>query len=122
MGRVDATAVCSDDNGGGRMTWRSHAVPSLLAAAFLLLATLDLPYGYYTFLRIVVCGVSLHVAYSGHQWGHVWAAWLFTLTAVLFNPLIPIHLDQQTWLPIDLIVAAAFVGAAISVRRPNDSA
>lgn len=103
----------SDLCGGGGLKRRPHAIPSLLAAALLLLATLDLPYGYYTFLRIVVCGVAVYVAYCGHKWGKPWATWMFGLMAVLFNPLIPVHLTKATWLPIDVVAAGAFVGAAL---------
>jgi len=97
---------------------RPHAIRALLATAFLLLATLNLPYGYYTFLRIVVCGVSVYVAYQGYQWGQQWAMWVFGLVAVLFNPLVPVHLTKEIWLPIDLAVAVALVGAATVLVRP----
>ena len=98
---------------------RPHAIPSLLAAALLLLATLELPYGYFTFLRIAVCGVSMYVAYCGHRWGKPWAMWLFGLVAVLFNPVIPVHLSQEVWFPIDLGVAGLFVLGAV-VLKPHD--
>jgi len=101
---------------------RPHAIPSLLAAAFLLLATLDLPYGYFTFLRIVVCGVSVFVAYCGYRWGKTWAAVVFGLVAVLFNPLIPVHLTKDVWFPIDLAVAASFVVVvAVMTGRADDA-
>jgi len=95
---------------------RPHAIPSLLAAAFLLLATLDLPYGYYTFLRIVVCGVSVYVAYCSHKWGKLWAAWVFGLVAILFNPLLPVHLTKDVWMPIDASTALLFVVTAATMR------
>ena len=103
------------------MQQRPHAIPSLLAAAFLLLATLDLPYGYYTFLRIAVTGVALYVAYSGYKWGKTWALWTFVTVAMLFNPLIPVHLTKDVWFPIDLVTAAAFVLAAVVVSAPSES-
>jgi len=93
----------------------------LLAAAFLLLATLDLPYGYYTFMRIVVCGISVYVAYQGYQWGQPWATWVFGLVAVLFNPLIPIHLSREIWLPIDLMVAGLCIVAAIALKSTDNA-
>ena len=101
------------------MTHRPHAIPSLLLAAFLLLATQEMPYGYYTFVRLVVCGVSIYVAYCGYSWGKTWAMWLFGLVAVLFNPLIPVYLSKAIWTPIDLLVSVAFILGAAFLRRPN---
>lgn len=100
---------------------RPHAIPSLLAAAFLLLATLNLPYGYYTFLRIVVTTAAVYVAYCGYKWGRCWALWTFAVLAVLFNPLIPVHLTKAIWLPVDLATAAIFVLAAIVVNASSGS-
>ncbi|MBN1855617.1 MAG: hypothetical protein JW846_01530 [Dehalococcoidia bacterium] len=90
---------------------RPHTVPSLIATTLLAPAVLELPYGYFTFLRIVVCGVSIYVAYCGYKWDKPWAMWLFGLVAVLFNPVIPVHLTQEIWQPIDLATAGLFVVA-----------
>jgi len=101
------------------MAQRPHAIPSLLAAAFLLLAALDLPYGYYTLLRVVVCGVSVYVAYCGCKWSKPWATWVLGLVAVLFNPLILVHLPKEVWRAIDLATASIFVAAAAVLKSPE---
>ncbi|RZK29350.1 MAG: hypothetical protein EOO61_20770 [Hymenobacter sp.] len=86
----------------------------LLTASVLLflatLATLSLPYGFFTFLRIVVCGVAIYVAIQ--QKDSVIALIGLLVIAILFNPLVPIHLPQQTWRIIDLATAATFVRLA----------
>jgi uncharacterized protein DUF6804 len=71
-----------------------------ITAALLIIATFDLPYGYYKFLRIVVCGFAV-VAFF-HTWEddtptRVWPL-IFVGIGILFNPLVPAHLDRATWL------------------------
>ena len=43
-----------------RIVW---IVPTIL----LVIATARLPYGYYTFTRIVTCGVAAWIAYAAYQ-------------------------------------------------------
>ena len=72
-----------------------------LPAAMLVVALLQLPYGYYTLLRLVVCVSALIIAYQ--SWSK-YAAWsiAFGIVALLFNPLIIVALDRETWAPIDV--------------------
>jgi hypothetical protein len=74
------------------------------------------PYGYYQFLRWAVRGVAVFIAVKGYQWRVPWAIWCFAAIAVLFNPIAPIHLSREVWLPIDLVVAVAFVVSIPLVR------
>ena len=67
-------------------------VPSIAAAVMLVGALLNWPYGYYVFLRWVVCLKAVFCAFSAYTIKKTWLAWAFVLVAVLFNPLVPIHL------------------------------
>lgn len=70
-------------------------IPCLLLA----LALADFPYGYYTFLRLVVCGVAGllgWMSWRGSPLFRNFSILLFAM-AVLFNPLIPVHLSRETW-------------------------
>lgn len=77
-------------------------------AAVALLAMLPLPIGFYTFVRIVICGFASWVAYTEYQNGNKF--WLlFGGIAVLFNPIIPVYLyDKAIWTILDLLTAGAF--------------
>ncbi len=97
---------------------RPHLIPCIVASVTLLGALGDWPYGYYQLLRFVVCGVSVYVAYMAYIWQKLWATWLFVIIAVLFNPLIPIHLSREVWQPIDLICALLFVVIAFVLKEP----
>jgi hypothetical protein len=100
------------------MDKRPLLIPSLIATAMLLGALADWPYGYYQLLRLVVCGVSVYVAFMAYGWQKMWVVWLFGFIALLFNPLIPIHLSRELWQPIDVICAILFVVTAIVLREP----
>lgn len=85
-----------------------HPAVWIATAVMLVLAVLPLPYGYYTALRIVVCGAAGFLVYQ--LWNQDGSFWLFGFfaVAILFNPLIPIHLTKAIWQPIDLGTAAYF--------------
>ena len=96
---------------------RPHLIPALIAAIMLVAALADWPYGYYQLLRFVTCGVAAYIAYLAYQRQKMWAAWLFGLIAVLFNPLIPVHLNREAWAIIDCTCAMVFVSSALFPRR-----
>jgi len=97
---------------------RPHLIPSLIAAAMLLLALVPWPYGYYQLLRFVVSGVAVYIASMVYQKQRFWATYLFGFVAILFNPLIPIHLSRKIWQPIDVICAILFIGVASILQKP----
>jgi arginine exporter protein ArgO len=86
----------------------------------LFLALGSWPYGYYQLLRFVICGVSAYIAFNAYQWRKIWAVWLFGFIAVLFNPLIPIHLSRELWQPIDFICAVILAIIAFVLKKPEE--
>ncbi len=86
-------------------------------AAFMLLGAMaDNPYAYYQMLRWVVCGVGAYCAYLAYEEKRNTWAWIFGVTAVLFNPIAPIYLERETWVFIDLGVAAMFFVSLFSFK------
>ena len=83
---------------------------SLICAAFLLLALMNLPMGYYTFLRIIVTiGAVVIVVKELENEFNFWVI-AFGIMAILFNPLIPVYLqDKEVWMPFDLIASILFI-------------
>lgn len=97
---------------------RQLLIPAAIAALMLFGALGQWPYGYYQLLRFVVCGVSAYIAFMAYQWQKLWATWLFGFIAVLFNPLVPIHLSREIWQPIDLVCALLFAFVAFALKEP----
>ena len=84
----------------------------------LVAALLPWPYGYYNLLRFCVCGVAAFLAYQ--QWTHDNAAskWVVVLVgiALLYNPLVPVHLTREIWTVLNIGTAIAFVSHFRSLR------
>ena len=97
---------------------RPHAIPCAVAALFLLGAMGTWPYGYYTLLRWVTCASAVYVALVTHESKRFAWVWPFALAAVLFNPLVPVHLSRGVWRPIDVATALLFVTAAAGLSWP----
>lgn len=90
----------------------------LICSGLLLLALADLPIGYYTFLRIVVSIGSIWVIIHELQFGVNFWIIVFGLLAIIFNPIIPIYLDdKEAWMPIDIISSILFLVKAFSIRK-----
>jgi hypothetical protein len=90
----------------------------LIPIALLLIATARLPYGYYTFTRVVVCGFGAFFAFAGWEGGSAARVWsvVLALLAVLFNPIFPIYLHRGTWFYLDIGAAAIFATHMLFVR------
>jgi hypothetical protein len=75
-----------------------------IGCGLLLIAIADLSYGYYKFLRIVIsiiAGLNTFVELDSENKK---LFFFFLAVLILFNPIIPIHLDKNTWTPINIIV------------------
>lgn len=75
-------------------------------AAILLLCLLDMPYGFYTFVRFAATIFFCLFAYNAYKDGSSDRMILFIVVAVLFQPLIKIPLGRVVWNIVDVIVAA----------------
>ena len=93
--------------------------PLFIAAALLLLAVAPLPYGYYTLLRIVVCIVFAWAAVVALSQERAALPWALGFVAVLFNPIVPIHLPKVVWVPIDVSAGIFALWATTALARPH---
>lgn len=81
---------------------------SITLGVLLSLAIFPFPYGYYSFLRLAVFVGGSFLSYQLYQHKSVGWAVVLACIAILFNPLIPVYLTREIWLPIDLICAVLF--------------
>lgn len=91
----------------------------LLPAALLVIAVLELPYGYYGFMRLCVCATSATIAclWFDRTKSLTLVSVAFALIAVLYNPILRVHLDRSVWAPINLVTAAAYFVGYLNLRR-----
>jgi hypothetical protein len=83
-------------------------VPSaayLVPAGLLLAALLPWPYGYYQFLRLVVCACAAWIAIEAYGRQRILIAGLAAATALLFNPVMRVHFERETWAIFNVIGA-----------------
>jgi len=91
----------------------SIKISRFIACGLLILAIADLPYGYYQFLRIVISIIAGINVLGELEKENKILFFFFALTLILFNPIIPIHLDKSSWTPIDLIAGIIFGVSAL---------
>ena len=73
-----------------------------IAAAMLFIGAAPLPYGYYMLLRLVATGVFIWAALIAYERKNASLPWVYGVLALLFNPLIKIHLPKELWAVVDI--------------------
>ena len=96
------------------MLFRASVICTILVA----IGVLVLPYGYYMFLRLCLCGAAIAVIYLAFDNLNEVFLWLFGAIAVLYNPIIPIYLgDKSVWIVLNVITILVFWSAFGMVHR-----
>ncbi len=72
------------------------------------------PYGFYTLLRLVICGSAVYLAVQFKSRSDDSLTWVMVGVALLFNPFVPITFARDIWVILD---AAAAVVFGLAVRR-----
>ncbi|MGB9665272.1 MAG: DUF6804 family protein [Ignavibacteria bacterium] len=93
-----------------------------IVTAILLLWALDNhSYDYYTLLRFVVSSVSSFSLYFALKLKKDGWAWIFGVITILFNPILPVHLNRNTWAVIDVAVAVVLIASLFLLGpKPKD--
>ncbi len=76
-------------------------------------------YSFYILLRWIVCLTSIYIAYLSYEARKFSWICVIGIIALIFNPIIPFHLNKDIWIVIDFIVAIIF-GMTIYVFRKAD--
>lgn len=81
----------------------------IIAALLCFISIFELPYGYYTFLRILVSFMALVIIVNKFRSRSFWLM-TFLLILIIFNPIIPIYLYLRPfWILIDIVVGLLFL-------------
>jgi hypothetical protein len=96
-------AMASNDKSDIVSLWLVIAMIGILAGLA------RLPYGYYTLLRLLLCGLSLFLAFGVHPSPKRGMQWVLGVCAVLYNPLLPVRLgDKSLWTFLNFATLALF--------------
>jgi hypothetical protein len=80
---------------------------ALIPMGVLSLGLMDMPYGYYTLLRFVVCFFGFgFAAFLFERDNKTWM--LMALWGIIYNPFIPIYLSRDIWFPINIVTICSF--------------
>lgn len=84
-----------------------------LVSILLFVAVAPMPYGFYTFVKIIVCGCAGVICYQLWKAGDRGAwLWVWGMVAILFNPVAEIHMTKEVWMIMDAIAGCLFGYAA----------
>jgi hypothetical protein len=93
--------------------------PAFVSSAMLYLAVVSWPYDFYVVLRWVVCASAIYLSYLAYSEYENEKTWLFIFIpiALIFNPLIPLHLEKTSWVYIDVLAALFFASSFYVLER-----
>jgi hypothetical protein len=96
-----------------------HFIP----AGVLALAIGRWPYGYYMLLRVVVFATALLIAGLICQQARAFTLWLglFVVVAIIFNPIVPLHLTRGVWSILNLAGAGLFAAHWLVTREERQA-
>jgi hypothetical protein len=101
------------------MMLQPSKVAAIVSIVLLVLAVFSRwPYGFYSFLRIVVCGTAAWLAVEAYQLRKTPLACVLGGLAVLFNPLFPIYMRRTQWRWFDLL-ALLVLAISVVILRPK---
>jgi hypothetical protein len=91
---------------------------TILAGVMLLLAIPSIwPYSYYQLLRWVVAIVASYNACIAYEFEKNEWMIVMAIIALLFNPIVPIHLDKSTWGFLDLVVSGVMFYSMNKIKK-----
>jgi hypothetical protein len=94
----------------------------LIPVGMLALALGELPLDVYMLIHVVVFGASLLIAalvYNQDRNFNIWIG-LFLLAAIIFNPIVPLHLTRRIWAILDIAAAVLFAGHYLNIRKSSE--
>ncbi|MCO5257154.1 MAG: hypothetical protein M9926_10375 [Lentimicrobium sp.] len=81
----------------------------VVLAGLFFLCLLDMPYGYYQFIRFVgLIGFAI-LAYQANQQGKQIEMLIYGVLAILFQPFFKIALGRELWIIVDTIVGIGLI-------------
>lgn len=91
---------------------------SAACTLIVLIGLADMPYGYYTILKISLFAASIATMWICKSRLHEAFIWLCGIAAVIYNPLIPIRFgDKEIWILINFATLALIWAATFALSR-----
>ena len=94
-----------------------YVIARVIAAAMLFWALDRHKYDYFVLLRWVTCAVAAYGAVLASEVRRISWTWTLGIVALLFNPILPVHLKRETWAVIDVATGVLLLASIWQVRR-----
>lgn len=91
-----------------------------VTACLLFWAIASHPYDYYILVRWITFGVGLFCIFIAYGVNNNAWIFLFGLLALIFNPIIPLHLSKNVWHIIDIISGILLIVSVLFVREESE--
>ena len=72
------------------------------------------PYAYYKLLRWVCCGIFAYLAFQSFDRKKQGWVWLLGITALLYNPIFPVHLNRAIWSDVNIVTVIILITFIVS--------
>lgn len=97
-------------------------IPQVIASGMLLWAlNPGNPYGYYILLRWVSCGVFAYLALQAFAREKQGWTWALGITALVYNPILRVHLTKEIWRVVNVITIAIAVASIFTVKKDDNA-
>jgi hypothetical protein len=100
-------------------------IPLVMSVIALIIAIFaDMPYDFFVLLRVLIfvtCIACATTLWKSGQAGTIWL-WIMVTIAVVYNPLLPIHLKRETWEWINIATIPVFCLLCFLIKQHQDAA
>jgi hypothetical protein len=80
------------------------------------------PYDYYVLLRWVCSPCFAYLAFVSYGNGRIPWAWIFGVSAWIYNPLFPIDPGREVWIVINIVTVVLLFAQDITLHKEKSSA
>ena len=95
----------------------NNKIIKIVLAALLLLCLLNMPYGYFQFVRFAATVGFAYLAYSANEQNNKNEMLIYIALSILFQPFLKIALGRTIWNIVDLIVGIALLISVINQSK-----
>jgi hypothetical protein len=89
----------------------------ILLAILLFICLVDMPYGYYQFVRFLGMSIFIYLGVDLNKSGRYNLSYIYFLLAILFQPFFKIALGRDLWNIIDISVAVILLLSIINKQE-----
>jgi hypothetical protein len=95
----------------------NNKIFKIVLAALLLLCLLNMPYGYFQFVRFTAMVGFAYLAFSANEQNSKNEMLIYIALSILFQPFLKIALGRTIWNIVDLIVGIALLISVINQSK-----